>query len=96
LIFDKITSGVNPVPASIPPHKVTLNGSKPPVWRRFLVPDSISLHQLHTIIQIVMGWTNSHLPQYIIEAEYYAEPEEEVEGVLRYSGDFPKPGASGT
>lgn len=31
-------------------------------------------------MQIVTGWTNSHLPQYIIEAEYYVSPEEEVEG----------------
>jgi len=72
------------VPASIPQSiyqlKVTLNGSGPPIWRRFLVPNSISLHQLHTIMQIAMGWTNSHLPQYIIEAEYYGGPEEEVEG----------------
>jgi hypothetical protein len=32
---------------------------------------------LHTILQIVMGWTNSHLHQFIIDDEYYGEPEEE-------------------
>ena len=31
-------------------------------------------------MQIVMGWTKSHLSQYLIEAEYYGEPEEEVDG----------------
>lgn len=66
-----------PVPQSIYQIKVTLKDSKPPIWRRFLVPDSISLHQLHTILQIVMGWTNSHLHQFIIDNEYYGEPEEE-------------------
>jgi hypothetical protein len=65
-----------PTPASVYQIKVTLNGSKPPIWRRVLVPDSISLHQLHTILQIVMGWTNSHLHQFIIDDEYYGEPEE--------------------
>ena len=66
-----------PVPTSIYQIKVTLHDSKPPIWRRILVPDSISLHQLHTILQIVMGWTNSHLHQFIIDDEYYGEPEEE-------------------
>lgn len=66
-----------PTPKSIYQLKVTLNDSKPPIWRRILVPDSISLHQLHTILQIVMGWTNSHLHQFIIDDVYYGEPEEE-------------------
>lgn len=66
-----------PTPKSIYQIKVTLNDSNPPIWRRFLVPDSISLHQVHTILQIVMGWTNSHLHQFIIDGNYYGEPEEE-------------------
>jgi hypothetical protein len=65
------------ISTSIYQIKVTLNDSKPPIWRRILVPDSISLHQLHTILQIVMGWTNSHLHQFIIDGESYGEPEEE-------------------
>ena len=66
-----------PAPTSVYQIKVTLNDSKPPIWRRVLVPDSISLHQLHTILQIVMGWTNSHLHQFIIDDEFYGEPEED-------------------
>ena len=50
-----------PVSQSIYQIKVTLNDSKPRIWRRVLAPDTITLHQLHTILQIVMGWTNSHL-----------------------------------
>jgi hypothetical protein len=66
-----------PLPKSIYQIKVTLNDSKPPIWRRVLMPDSITLHQLHTILQIAMGWTNSHLHQFIIDGEYYRDPEEE-------------------
>jgi len=66
-----------PVPQSIYQLKVTLNDSKPAIWRRVFVPDTITLHQLHTILQIVMGWTNSHLHQFIIDDELYGEPEEE-------------------
>ncbi len=64
-----------PTPTSIYQIKVTLNGSKPPIWRRVLTPDIITLHQLHTILQIVMGWTNSHLHQFIIDGDYYGDPD---------------------
>ncbi len=72
-----------PAPKSIYQIKVTLNDSKPPIWRRVLVPDSISLHQLHTILQIVMGWMNSHLHQFIIDGEYYGEPEDSDYGDIK-------------
>ena len=37
--------------------KVTLRGSKPPIWRRLLVSDQTTLGKLHDILQIAMGWT---------------------------------------
>ena len=66
-----------PTPTFVYQIKVTLNDSKPPIWRRFLIPDSISLHQLHNILQIVMGWTHSHLHQFFIDDEIYGEPDME-------------------
>ncbi len=53
--------------------KVTLIGSKPLIWRRFLVADTTTLHQLHDILQMVMGWTNSHLHHFIVGEEFYSE-----------------------
>ena len=44
--------------------KVTLEGIRPPIWRRFVVPAGISLAQLHRVLQTVMGWTDSHLHQF--------------------------------
>jgi len=44
--------------------KVTLIESRPPIWRRFEVPADITLAQLHRVLQIVMGWTNSHLHEF--------------------------------
>ena len=41
--------------------KVTLDDVEPKVTRQFVVPLSIRLDRLHTVIQIAMGWTNSHL-----------------------------------
>jgi hypothetical protein len=64
-------------PKAIYQIKVTLNDSKPPIWRRVLVEDTTKLSKLHTILQTVMGWTNSHLHQFIINDEFYGEPEED-------------------
>ena len=54
--------------------KVTLNGSKPPIWRRIQVPGNIRLNKLHLILQATMGWWNAHLHQYIVNETYYGEP----------------------
>lgn len=59
--------------------KITLRDVRPPIWRRVLVTDATNLNQLHWIIQIAMGWTNSHLHQFIIDEEYYSEPMLEVD-----------------
>ncbi len=57
--------------------KVTLRGSKPPIWRRLLVAGDTTLFDLHKIIQIAMGWTDSHLHQFIIDGAYYSIPSED-------------------
>lgn len=45
--------------------EITLKGSKPKIWRRVLVSSDSLFHELHYIIQFAMGWTNSHLHQFI-------------------------------
>ena len=57
--------------------KIMLAGSNPPIWRRFLVDSDIMLSQLHYVIQIVMGWTNSHLHQYRQKDIIYGEPQDD-------------------
>ena len=54
--------------------KITLLGSKPPIWRRIQVHDC-TLDKLHEYIQTAMGWTNSHLHQFNIKGQYYGDPE---------------------
>jgi hypothetical protein len=41
--------------------KVTLKGTRPPIWRRFMVAEHTTFGQLHQVLQIGMGWFNSHL-----------------------------------
>jgi hypothetical protein len=55
--------------------KVTLRDSKPPIWRRILVPGNITLAQLHPILQVVMGWYDAHLHQFIVDGTYYGVPD---------------------
>lgn len=46
--------------------RITLLRTRPVVWRRILVPRDITLRQLHRTLQTVMGWTNSHLHQFVL------------------------------
>lgn len=52
--------------------KITLADIKPPVWRRVEVADC-TLSKLHDIIQVVMGWSGSHLWAFDIGGEQYGE-----------------------
>jgi hypothetical protein len=57
--------------------KVTLLDTRPPVWRRLQVPATMRLSRLHRVLQVVMGWTESHLHQFLIDGQYYGEPDDE-------------------
>jgi len=54
--------------------KVVLLETEPSIWRRFVVPSSVTLHRLHLILQDVMGWSNYHLYRFQIGREEYGEP----------------------
>ena len=41
--------------------KVTIDESEPPVWRKIAVPDHITFHQLHLVIQECFQWQDYHL-----------------------------------
>ena len=78
--------------------KVTLRGLQPPIWRRFLVPGQLSLRHLHLALQVVMGWTNSHLHRFECGGTYYGEPDpdygihQEDEATARLDALLRKPG----
>ena len=47
--------------ADVYQFRVTLTEVTPPIWRRLLVPGSMTLGKLHVLLQEAMGWTDSHL-----------------------------------
>jgi Plasmid pRiA4b ORF-3-like protein len=61
--------------------KVTLLGTKPPIWRRVLVPPSLTLRQLHDVLQIAMGWQNCHMHEFRVGRRFFGEPSPE-EGLM--------------
>ena len=57
--------------------RIELLDVQPQVWRRLLVPAGILLPALHHMFQAALGWTNSHLHEFIINGNRYAEPNPE-------------------
>ena len=66
------------IPVEVYVVKVTLLGTRPPVWRRILVPRDITLQHLHRTLQTVMGWTNSHLHQFVVQRQTFSDPRSRV------------------
>ncbi|HEY1016529.1 MAG TPA: plasmid pRiA4b ORF-3 family protein [Herpetosiphonaceae bacterium] len=62
--------------AEIPTYelRIDLVGSDPLIWRQVRVPQTITLGKLHRLIQVVMGWENSHLHQFVIGDYTYSDP----------------------
>jgi Plasmid pRiA4b ORF-3-like protein len=54
--------------------KLTLVDIKPPIWRRLLVPNDISLKRLHQIIQAIAYWRDYHLHEFVIAEKRYGRP----------------------
>ena len=68
--------------------KITLRYLEPEIWRRVLVPHDITLPRLHDVIQIVMGWTNSHMHNFATETATY-ETFFDDDAELGFGQDFP-------
>jgi len=53
---------------------VALDGILPPIWRRLDVPAWVTLAKLHDLLQVALGWTDSHLHVFEIGDERIAVP----------------------
>lgn len=62
-------------PPAIYQMKVTLLGIRPLIWRRLLVPGDFTLMQLHQALQLVLGWTDSHLHLFQVDDLRYMLPD---------------------
>lgn len=55
--------------------KITLLGTRPPIWRRLLVPAGMTLAQLHDVLQAAMGWEDCHLHEFRIGRQTFGLPD---------------------
>jgi len=54
--------------------KITLQGSKPPIWRRVVVMPTLTFASLHQVIQLAMGWDDCHLHEFNVNGERIGRP----------------------
>jgi len=56
--------------------RIDLNRTRPPLWRRLELASDLFLDQVHGVIQVALGWTDSHLHQFGSGPGHY-DPETE-------------------
>ena len=69
-----IESAAGNGPGSTYHVEVVLLESEPRIWRRLQVPGEANLGWMHAVIQVAMGWTNSHLHQFHQNGRFYSDP----------------------
>lgn len=57
--------------------RVALRDSNPEIWREFHVPDDLTLGELHVVLQVVMGWYDCHLHQFLHKKKCYGVPSDD-------------------
>ncbi|MGH9292454.1 MAG: plasmid pRiA4b ORF-3 family protein [Acidimicrobiales bacterium] len=58
--------------------RISLDGSFPRIWRDVTVPSELSLGELHSVIQIAMGWQDGHLHRFEVGGRSYGEIDDET------------------
>ena len=51
--------------------RVVLRNVSPLIWRRLLVRSDTSIAQLHVVLQMAMGWSDTHLHRFRIHGKAY-------------------------
>jgi hypothetical protein len=69
-------------PEKVYQFRIALDYIRPLIWRRFLVTDDVTFAKLHKIIQIVMGWEDYHLYDFLIGENRYSEPDDEWHDIV--------------
>lgn len=68
-----------PLHAAVYQLKIMLREILPPIWRRIQVPAGMRLSRVHDVLQVAMGWTDSHLHQFVKDDIMYGIPDDEFD-----------------
>ncbi|WP_232668266.1 plasmid pRiA4b ORF-3 family protein [Pseudonocardia sp. TRM90224] len=96
--------GRSPLPRPTPPSarrprrtdvvtlqvRVDLQDTEPPLWRRLELASDMLLSELHTVLQITMGWTDNHLHRFSSGASIYDQHSESY--LMQFEVDEGQPG----
>ena len=77
----KLLKVVPPIAAHdrIVTFRVDLLNVSPKIWRRVEIPSSFTLGDVHDVMQIVMGWDDSHLHVFRVGTRVFSLPSDESE-----------------
>jgi hypothetical protein len=67
--------------------KIELLDVIPTVWRRLIVPETVKLPTLHQVFQTALGWTNSHLHEFVIGGVRYSEPDPDSDDEFEHADE---------
>ncbi len=56
---------------------IELADIEPVIWRQVMVPASITLAQLHEVLQAAIGWHDLHLHEFQIQSRHYGPPSQD-------------------
>jgi hypothetical protein len=74
--------------------KIVLEDSKPPIWRRVLIPANLRLPDLHGVVQLAMGWSDAHLYHFMVGLRseglrFYGDPDPlDIDLMQEAEGEF--------
>jgi hypothetical protein len=68
--------------------KINLRYLRPVIWRRIQVPADIKLHRLHDVLQLTLGWEDSHLHQFTVKKIRYGWPDPDFPSDIRDERKF--------
>ena len=76
----RLKPGASTAPArTVHTIKITLDGSRPPIWRRLQVPSAITLSALHDVLQAAFGWEDYHMWVFETPLGRYGLPDRDLE-----------------
>ena len=61
--------------------KIKLKDIRPVIWRRIQVKGNTTLHKLHDILQVTMGWEDDHLHEFEIGGRRFGPPADGFAGL---------------
>ncbi len=75
-------------PCNIDQLRIALRSISPLIWRRLLVRSETTLAQFHTVLQVVLAWSDEHLHSFHIHGRAYGSSGASTRSVLLCAVDL--------